>query len=184
MNSETRTPLPFTLYRLTASDASDYRALRLEGLRSHPEAFGASWEDEVSKPLGWFAERIERNAVFGASREGTALLGTAGLLVPDGAKSRHKGVLWGMFVRPEARGTGVAAALVARVIEQATDLVEAVRLTVVSSNMTAIRLYTRAGFNQYGLERRALKVEDQYYDELFMELPLNKLGAAHYPEQR
>src|ERR1700757_3408297 len=105
MIAETGTALPFTLRRLTASDASDYRALRLEGLCSHPEAFGASWEDEVSKPLAWFAERLERNAVFGGSRDDSALLGTAGLLVPDAAKSRHKGVLSGMFVRPEARAT-------------------------------------------------------------------------------
>jgi RimJ/RimL family protein N-acetyltransferase len=174
MNTETRTALPFTLRRLTASDASDYRALRLEGLRSHPEAFGASWADEVAKPLAWFAERLEHNAVFGGSRDDSALLGTAGLLVPDAAKSRHKGVLWGMFVRPEARGTRLATALVARVIEQATNLVEEVRLTVVSSNIAAVRLYTRAGFHQYDLERRALKVGDQYYDELLMALPLNK----------
>jgi GNAT superfamily N-acetyltransferase len=140
MNAETGTKLPFTLRRLTASDASDYRALRLDGLRSHSEAFGASWEDEVSKTLAWFAERLERNTVFGGSRDDSALLGTAGLLMPDAVKSRHKGVLWGMFVRPEARGTGLAAGLVARVIEQATHLVEEVRLTVVSSNMAAVRL--------------------------------------------
>jgi ribosomal protein S18 acetylase RimI-like enzyme len=176
MNKEARPAPPFTLRRLIASDAPNYRALRLEGLRSHPEAFGASWEDEASKPLSWFAERLERNAVFGGSRDDSALLGTAGLLVPNAVKSRHKGVLWGMFVRPEARGTGLAAGLVAHVIEQATLLVEEVRLTVVSSNMAAVRLYSRAGFNQYGLEPRALKVGDQYYDELLMVLPLNKLG--------
>lgn len=163
----------FTLRRLGLPDAAGYRELRLEGLRRHPEAFGASWEDEAAKPLAWFAERLERNAVFGASLDAAALVGTAGLLVPDAAKLRHKAVLWGVFVQPQARGTGLAAALVARVLEQARGIVEEVRLTVVASNPAAVRLYTRAGFRQYGLERRALKVGNEYHDELLMALQLS-----------
>ncbi|MCY0389378.1 hypothetical protein OVY01_19725 [Robbsia sp. Bb-Pol-6] len=34
------------LRRLNAGDADDFRRLRPEGLRAHPEAFGASWEKE------------------------------------------------------------------------------------------------------------------------------------------
>lgn len=161
-------PPSFTLRRLGTADAADYRELRLEGLLRHPEAFGASWEDETSKPIEWFAERLERNAVFGGWRDASLLVGLAALHVPDSAKSKHKGVLWGMFVRPEARGTGLAAALVERVLQEAGAIVEEVRLAVVTSNTAAVRLYTRAGFTQYGLERRALKVGDQYYDDLLM----------------
>ena len=91
----------------------------------------------------------------------STLAGVAGLLVPDTTKSRHKGVLWGMFVQPDVRGTGLAALLLARVIEHAAETVEEVRLTVVASNIAAVRLYTRAGFSRYGLERRALKVGGQ-----------------------
>ncbi len=79
-----------------------------------------------------------------------------------------------MFVRPEAQGTGLGTALVAQVIEHAAQVVEEVRLTVVASNTAAVRLYARAGFEQYGLERRALKVGDRYYDELLMALALTR----------
>lgn len=71
---------PFELRRLAAPDAACYRELRLEGLRSRPEAFGASWEDEAPRPLDWFAERLERNAVFGGgSFASSALVGVAWL---------------------------------------------------------------------------------------------------------
>ena len=171
----TATPISaLPLRRLAGPDAALYRELRLEGLRDHPEAFGAAWEDEASRPLGWFAERLACHAVFAAG--GPALVGVAGLLVPEAAKLRHKGTLWGMFVRPQARGTGLAAALLARVLEHAAQNVEEVRLTVVASNTAAIRLYTRAGFAPYGLERRALKVGDRYHDELLMALPLQRPG--------
>ena len=168
---------PFTLRRLTGSDAVHYRELRLEGLRIHPAAFGASWEDEASQPLAWFANRLEHNTLFGVGPPvGSALAGVVGFLVPEAAKLKHKGVLWGMFVRPEVQGTGLGAALVARVLEHAAQVVEEVRLTVVASNTAAVRLYARAGFEQYGLERRALKINDHYHDELLMALPLNQPG--------
>ena len=96
-----------TARRLGVGDAAGYRELRLEGLAGHPEAFGASWEDEAARPLAWFAERLERNAVFGGwvRGGGVELAGVAGLLVPDAPKLSHKGVLWGMYVRPLARRT-------------------------------------------------------------------------------
>jgi ribosomal protein S18 acetylase RimI-like enzyme len=90
-----------------------------------------------------------------------------------GHEVRHKGVLWGMYVRPDARGTGLAASLVQRVIEQARPFLEEILLTVVASNVAACRLYRAAGFEQYGLERRALKIGDNHYDEALMALSLN-----------
>ena len=176
MNAKTSLP-PFTLRRLTVPDAPHYRELRLEGLRLYPEAFGASWEDEFARPLAWFEERIEHNALFGGGPPASPVLaGVAGLLVPKAAKLRHKGVLWGMFVRPEAQGAGLGTALVARVIEHAAQVVEEIQLKVVASNTAALRLYARAGFEQYGVDRRALKVGDHYYDEVLMALKLHQPG--------
>jgi hypothetical protein len=43
--------------RLEASDVADYRELRLESLKVHPEAFASSWESEGDKPISWWAER-------------------------------------------------------------------------------------------------------------------------------
>jgi ribosomal protein S18 acetylase RimI-like enzyme len=77
-----------------------------------------------------------------------------------------------MYVRPEARRMGLAAALVQQVVAHAQTLVEQVCLTVVASNVAARRLYNAAGFEEYGLERRGLKVGSEYYDQVLMVLPL------------
>ncbi|MFI5015053.1 MAG: GNAT family N-acetyltransferase [Hyphomicrobiales bacterium] len=79
-----------------------------------------------------------------------------------------------MYVRRDGRGTGLAASLVQRVVEQARGLVEEICLRVVASNAAAYRLYSIAGFKQYGLERRALKIGNEYYDEVLMALPLSQ----------
>ena len=148
----------------TTFRTAPYRELRLEGMKGHPEAFGSSWEDEADKPVSWWAERLERNTVFGGWVNSSSLVGVACFSVQDAAKLRHKGVLWGMYVRPEARGTGLAAALVQQVVAHAGTLVEEVLLTVVALNAAARRLYVAAGFEEYGLELRALKVGSEYYD--------------------
>jgi RimJ/RimL family protein N-acetyltransferase len=165
---------PFTLRRLEADDAAIYREMRLEGLKAHPDSFGTSWEDEIEKPDAWWAGRLQTNTVFGGWIGTSPLLGVAGFHVPEATKQRHKGVLWGMYVRPDARGTGLAASLLQHVIAHARPLVEEIRLTVMASNAAAHRLYSSAGFQPYGLERRALKVGDDYYDDMLMALPLQR----------
>lgn len=172
--------MPFEVRRLSTSDAVSYRDLRLDGLRAHPEAFSASWEEEATYSLTWFEDRLERNVIFGAgSAQASGLSGIVGFHVLDSPKQKHKGILWGMFVRPDARGTGLGRSLVARVLEHARQTVEEVRLTVVATNTPAVRLYERAGFERYGLERRALKVGDHYHDDVLMALsPLQLARSA------
>ncbi len=91
---------PFKIRRLEPQDVAVYRELRLEGLKNHPEAFGASWDDEIDKPDAWWTERLEANTVFGGWIDSSRLLGVAGFQVPGTAKQRHKAILWGMYVRP------------------------------------------------------------------------------------
>ena len=170
---EKRSKARLTVRRLSALDAAAYRDLRLAGLLAHPGAFGASWEEEADHPLAWFEDRLNQNVIFGGEHLGTATIdGVAGFYISDGAKQSHKGVLWGMFIRPEARGTGLGASLIIQVLEHARHVVEEVRLTVVASNTNAIRLYERAGFERYGLEQRALKIGADYYDQVLMALTL------------
>jgi ribosomal protein S18 acetylase RimI-like enzyme len=164
----------FLLRRLSASDAEAFRELRLEGLRNHPEAFGSSWEEESESPLDWFKERLERNIVLAGFVDNLSLVGVAALGIQQALKLRHKGVLWAMYVRPEARGSGLAAALVERLLTEARGVVEEVHLKVVTGNDAAVRLYTRLGFKQYGLEQRALKVGGRYYDEVLMAFSVSK----------
>ena len=167
--------------QLTPADAAVYRGIRLEGLNRNPEAFGSTFEAEFSKPLAWFFDRLSSSQVFGAFR-GPEILGIAGFAVRQGEKESHKGLLWGMYVRPEARGAGVARRLVDAVIEFARDRVELIQLSVVMGNEQARRLYARLGFVEYGIERNSLKHDGRYYDEILMALDL--VSASDRDEAR
>lgn len=163
----------FAIRRLGPGDAPLFRALRLEALERHPEAFGGSLEDEAAQPEAWFAARLGDSAVFAGWRPGAAEPeGLMALALPRAAKTRHKGLLWSVYLRPGARGSGLAPALLAAVLDHARGRVEEVRLSVVAGNDAARRLYERAGFTAWAVEPRALKVAGRYYDEVLMRLRL------------
>jgi ribosomal protein S18 acetylase RimI-like enzyme len=142
--------------RLEPSDAALYREIRLEGLQRNPEAFGSTLEKESALPLSWFEALLGRTAIFGAFVDG-ALAGVAAYAAQEGAKRTHKATLWGMYVRNAARNLGLGQKLVAAVLDHARGRVEMVQLTVVSENEGARRLYSAAGFIEYGYEKRGLK---------------------------
>ena len=162
---------------LAPADAALYRAVRLEALAAHPEAFTSTFEREQNKPLGWFEERLTASDVFGAFIA-DELVGTAGFRREDGAKTAHKGVLWGMYVRPQARRSGAARLLVDTVAAHAAQHVEQLQLVVVSDNVAALRLYTAAGFVEYGRGVKALKWRGRYYDEILMALFFDENDAT------
>ena len=166
--------------RLGSADAGAYRELRLAALKDAPEAFGSTFERESAEPLAWFRDRLGNSQVFGAFRS-FELLAIAGFVRREGEKERHKGLLWGMYVRPDARNTGLGRQLLEAVIDRARQEVEVLQLCVVRGNEGARRLYARLGFIQYGVEKHSLKQHGRYYDEILMalDLRLKPDSAAH-----
>jgi ribosomal protein S18 acetylase RimI-like enzyme len=158
---------------LCPTDAAAYRTLRLQALHDHPEAFGASHEDEATRSLEMTAKRLDggpTNCVFGAF-VGADLVGTAGFIIPDGsAKSRHKGLLVGVHVAPAHRDRAIGRALVAAVIDHARAHVVLLQAGVGVTNAPALRLYESLGFQHYGLEEKALRVEGVFVDEALIVL--------------
>jgi RimJ/RimL family protein N-acetyltransferase len=153
--------------RLEPADAALYREIRLEALQKNPEAFGSTFEKENAQALSWFEAAIRRADIFGGFLDG-ALAGIAGFAAQEGAKHAHKGLLWGMYVRSTARKSGLGKILVAAVLDHGRGRVEMVQLAVVSENEAARRLYEAMGFVEYGYEKRALKHDGRYYDEVLM----------------
>ena len=163
-----------SIRQLTPGDAALYRSVRLAGLKESPEAFGSTFQAEFTKPLAWFFDRVSNCEVFGAFLD-AEILGIAGFAVRNEEKEAHKGLLWGMYVRPSARGAGVARRLVEAVIAHARPRVELIQLSVVVGNEQARRLYARLGFVEYGIEKKSLKHHGRYYDEILM---AKELGPA------
>ena len=130
----------------TTADWQALRDIRLEALRDAPYAFGSTYADQVKFTEADWRQRIARGGGFFA-------------FVPEISASEPVGLIGGyqeelavvelvsMFIRPQARGHGVAEALIDAVIgwARARDATS-VHLWVTETNNHARRLYERCGF--------------------------------------
>lgn len=155
--------------RLLAADAEGYRSIRLAALADAPEAFGSDVATESASPVDAFANTLRSGYVAGAFA-GERLVAIAGFRALEREKTRHRGDIWGVYVAPEARGTGVGRRLMEHVLDYARTQVLQVHLAVTASNGAAVALYEHLGFIRYGTEPRALKVNGRYLDEHLMVL--------------
>jgi ribosomal protein S18 acetylase RimI-like enzyme len=161
---------------LGETDVSAFWALRLRGFREDPECFGSSWEESSTRPLPEVARDLHASDdggfVLGAFSP--ALVGIAGLRREPRRKRRHRATLWGLYVAREARGQGVARALLGALIQRGRALpgLEQILLTVMSHNQSAIGLYGALGFQRYGHAPRAMRLGDRAFDEDLMRLDL------------
>ncbi|WP_158541640.1 GNAT family N-acetyltransferase [Pelagibacterium lacus] len=154
-------------------EAIAYREIRLTALDGDPAAFSSDAATERARDLDWYRQSARETAIFVAFR-GEMPIGMAGLFVSDQPKTRHIGTVFGVYVRPEARQAGVAALLMEAVIAHAAGSVAQLHLGVAADNIPALALYHRLGFQTYGTEPRALRIEDRYIDEHLMVLFLDK----------
>lgn len=163
---------------LVATDAQLYWQTRNQGLLEFPDAFTSSYEEGLALPPEKLALRFggpgNDGFVIGAFSPDGRLAGCAGFERESRIKSRHKGTLIGMYVIPAFRGQHLGRklldALVARV--RTIEEIEQINLTVTHSNEGARALYLAAGFVSFGIEKRALKNGDAYFDKEYMSLRL------------
>lgn len=166
--------------QLLPDDVAAFRELRLRGLKECPEAFNASYAEEIAIPPQVYSQRLASKpdgAVWGYI-DGSSLAGVVGVQRELQEKLSHKALVWGMYVSPEHRRKGIGRALLMHALAYAkgTLKVRTVNLGVNTRNLAAISLYQAVGFEIYGTERGFLMIEGVLHDEHFM--THNTFGAA------
>ncbi len=82
-------------------------------------------------------------------------------------KLSHVANIWGMYVRAERRGSGLAARLMETALEAASSA-KTVKLSVVTTNRAAYALYRSFGFTEWVTDTAALCVDGKFHDEFLM----------------
>ena len=163
---------------LTLQDADTWWHLRLVALKDEPHSFAESAEEHEARSQEdiqkFFRALNSEDFIIGAF-EDSELAGMAGFYREKHTKFRHKGTIWGVYVRRESRGKGIAKAILSEVIHRARmiDGLEQILLVVAATQEKPRRLYESLGFRKYGVEPRSLRVGDEYIDDELMVLYLS-----------
>jgi GNAT superfamily N-acetyltransferase len=136
--------------RAALGDESILREVRLQALSEAPEAFGSTYERELSRTPADWRRWLSPGVTFI-------------LITPEGVRGMVAGQpderdpdvvhLMAMWVHPSIRGSGGADALVSAVLNWAKlQRASSVRLNVMQQNHRARRFYERCGFVPTGVE--------------------------------
>ena len=173
---------------LTPDDAEAWWHLRLEALSNDPASFADSAEEHLKTTVESAGELLAKsdpasNFVVGIFEE-SKLIATAGFYRYKHNKERHKGHIWGVYVRPESRGKGVGSALMKEIVRRAREMDGLEQITLVASaNLPAQRLYKTLGFESYGIEPHSLKIGNDYIDDVLMVLWLQGSPHPHFANE-
>lgn len=132
---------------LTAQDSLDYRRVRLESLKLHPECYGSDYQRELKMAKLHFEKLIENTdprALMLGAFHGSELVGLCGLIVSSPATVE----IIQMYVGTEFRraGTGLKLLLLAKQCLNGLSA-RCLVLSVFEDNIPAIKTYQRAGFS-------------------------------------
>jgi ribosomal protein S18 acetylase RimI-like enzyme len=157
-----------TVRRLTPDDVLLWREVRLRMLSAEPANYGATYADWVDRPLSDWTESL-RIISYVASMDGDQAVGAMGLWPQPGLAARHRATLVAVWLEPERRGSGRAAAMLEEIVALAGERgVLQIELNVHAGNERAVRFYERHGFNAFGRLPRAFLSSDGLADDVLM----------------
>jgi ribosomal protein S18 acetylase RimI-like enzyme len=161
-----------SVHVLDEGDWAQYRDVRLAALKESPEAFVATYEEEAALDEEGWRERMRRSrrlvAASGGNVVGVVSIGRAG------EEEDNAGELFGLWVTPSERGSGVAWHLVQAGAEQArADGRSHLAYWVGTENGAAVAFASSFGFRPTDT-RRPMRVtsEEDGEEEIAMVLPL------------
>lgn len=145
-----------------------FRRIRLEALAREPAAFASALADWQALDLDAWRARMAAGPVVVAF-DGDELVGLMGLVRERGSRLAHRATLVMVYVRPEARRSGLSAAMLACLDEAARAAgIRQVELHVSVENPAAVGFYRRSGFREIGRLPAAFLHEGREIDEFLM----------------
>lgn len=161
------------IVQLSPDDWERLRALRLRALKEEPNAFTSTYDEGVTRSELLWRTALE-NPWYYFAEQGGNLVGSVLATREDNPKIRHIANIYGMYVAPEVRGSGVGKRLLKHLLDEIRrdKSVLKISINVYKTQIAAHKMYLDLGFKQVGYKEKEMCVEGEYIDEYELELML------------
>ncbi|MEO3937951.1 GNAT family N-acetyltransferase [Dermatophilaceae bacterium Soc4.6] len=167
-----------TVRPLGEDDWQEYRTVRLRSLRESPEAFAAELTEEEAFDEAFWRLRLRRSVRLVAEQDGEHVgIVCLGQAHNDEGEVPEVGEIFGLWVAPEARGSGVATQLIKAASSQAAGHGRShVAYWVGVENFRGVAFASGMGFRptDFRREMRLPDGTDLEQTEIAMILPLGE----------
>ena len=162
------------IVRLQLDEWEKYRDLRLRGLKEDPQAFGASYEDNLKYTEGEWKRRLqnaldEKTNWLIFAKDGKKLVGMMAAFI-DKEKPQDIATIYSVYVPKEERGKGIAKKLMWELLGRISKNknIKKLELGVNKDQTAAVGLYESFGFKIVGGQKYTMG-NGQKVDEYLME---------------
>lgn len=159
--------MTYNIRHLTSEDVNLYKSIRLEALKTNPEAFGGTYEEEVLYKDDDFRKRLISQDIFGAFFE-EQIIGVIGFKPETLKKTSHNGELLSLYISPAFRDKDIGGNLIKHAIEYAKSHVSQLCLHCITENRALVRFYEKHGFTTIGVYPKGMKLGKKFYDTNIM----------------
>lgn len=144
----------FNIRKLVTLDSEKFRNLRLTALKTDPQTFGGSYEDESKKDEEYWKSRIsDPQRSFFVAEEGGNFIATAASMRMNSGNY----MITGVYTLENFRGNKLSTQLIQCLIDEAKQKgAKFMDLHVNSENENAIRIYEKLGFKIIKTEKEKM----------------------------
>lgn len=170
-------PAGYVVRVIAPDELYDWWELRMQGLREHPDAFGADYEASLQQGHTRYEPSTKDGSIdrlFGAFTPEGKLVAQAAVSAGSG-KRRHIASIYSVHTHHDWRGKGLSKELIRLAIDhcRAFPEIQQVHISVNAENAAALAIYQGAGFVAWGREPRALRTESGFHDEIHLAMMLD-----------
>ena len=164
-------PERFETKKLSSADWEKFKELRLKALQSDPQAFGGTYESEVSHDQEYWKTLLDNpERCFFAAEHQNTLIATAGAKKIQDRDSAY--AIIGVYTSPEFRGKGVSSRLISLVEDEVKNRgIKQLELWVNAEQEHAVASYKKAGFAVTGTLNEKMG-DGKSHDVFVMDKPL------------
>ncbi len=154
------------LKRLVASDVDSFRELRMIALKNHPKVYLQVFEEESTRPRNFHVGMINDNIIVGAFYDGVLIAYTFLTVMPY-TKLKHKGHVWGAYVKPEYRNHSLGKKMREWLFDEGRRIgLMSCHSSIVASNAATLAMHKAVGYIEMYTEKDGIKHPDGSYDDL------------------